>query len=95
MEALAFTATLVQLVEGALLLTKETRNMWISYRHSQREFKVSAKRNSVLENLLAEATSVREQLRTENGLGKQANTRNVYFNIFRRLQCNSSDTADM
>lgn len=85
MEALAITATLVQLVEGALLVTKETRNMWISYKQSQREFRISAKRNSVLEQLLAEATSVREQLRTADGLGKQANTRNMDFNIFYKL----------
>ena len=85
MEVLAITATLVQLVEGALILTRETGNMWISYKQSPREFRDSSKRSSVLEKLLAEATSVHEQLRSGNGLGKQANTSNVDFNILHNL----------
>lgn len=99
MEALAITATLVQLVEGALLVTKGTRNTWISYKQSQRELRILAKQNSVLEKLLAEATSVHEKLRADNGLGKQTGTRNVDFNgslkALIQWSVRLSDTTDM
>lgn len=70
MEALAVAGTLVQVVEGALLVAKESRNFYASYRSSRKDVEAAVNQYALLQKFLGEATSIRQQLLSGNALGK-------------------------
>ena len=69
MEVLAVAATLTQLIEGALVVSKSSIELYTAYRNATDDAKHVESQNATLSRILVEAKEAQCRLRRENNLG--------------------------
>ena len=70
MEILAVAASLAQLVEGAIVVSRASRDVYTAYRSAPEELGSIEKQNEILRSILAEATTIHHRLRNGDTLGE-------------------------